>query len=671
MKRLGSGTIETARRLALGIVLIAAASMVLLLSDLQNRQRVRRKLPRVAVYQIVSRPTMDESVRGVIEGLKDRGYIDGRTIRIDRFNAEADLNTASSIAQAIVQGGYTMVITISTPALQTMASANREGKLVHVFGTVTDPAASGVGISRTDSMDRPKHLVGIGTFQPVKEVFRLASTITPQLSKVGVVWCTSEACSEACVRLAREVCAELGITLLEANVEISIDTLAAARSLVSRGAQALWLGGDNVVETGVGLLIKAANEGRVPVFTNNPFNVNDGALFGLGADYYQVGRVTAGIAADVLDGSDPSTIPVENVVPRSLGINLEVPRTLHDHWVFSPQILKTAQVVAGRPPSAQPVVPSQAPAATSSAARRPPWKIHFIHYVESTFSEDAEEGAREEFKKLGLTEGVDYTLAIGSAQGQLSVLGSLIDSVVSQKADLIMTTSTQGLQAVAGKVKDLPVVFGNVADPVLAGVATSDTDHQSNVTGVSAKSDYDGMARAIKECLPGARRVGTLFVPAEVNSVYNKDALAASFKKAGIELIAVPVDTATEVPDAALALMTKQIDAVAQVMSSLLDNSFPTISHAAHSANKPLFTFTSGIVEKTGGAAVAIARDYVQVGRDMTDLAVEILRGRSPRLIPIKAASKTLIVINLDNARAFKLKVPASLLKRADRVIGH
>ncbi len=77
---------------------------------------------------------------------------------VRKFNAENDLPTAHAIAKEITGGGFDMAISVSTPCLQIMASANQAGKVMHVFGAVTDPFGAGVGINRANSLDRPAHL---------------------------------------------------------------------------------------------------------------------------------------------------------------------------------------------------------------------------------------------------------------------------------------------------------------------------------------------------------------------------------------------------------------------------------------------------------------------------------------------------------------------------------
>src|SRR5436190_17906144 len=306
---------DTFKRLFLGIALIAVASGILLYSDLRSRNR-SQQLPkqaavqkqfRVALIQHASQVVLDDGVRGVIEALAARGYSDGGKLLLRRYNAEADLPTANSIAKDIVSGGNDLIITVSTLSMQTVANANKFGaQTPHIFGLVSDPYSAGVGINRTNHLDHPPYLAGYGSIQPVAEAFKMARQMRPELKTVGLVWNPTESNSEAQTRLARSVCAELGITLLEANAENTTGVAEAANSLTARGVETIWVSGDVTVLVAVDAVIAAAKRGKIPVFTVIPPTAKQGALFDLGANYYEIGISTGNLAADVLDGRRPA-----------------------------------------------------------------------------------------------------------------------------------------------------------------------------------------------------------------------------------------------------------------------------------------------------------------------------------------------------------------------------
>jgi putative ABC transport system substrate-binding protein len=321
------------------IIAILLTASVLLLLDLNNRAKNSGKeLPSVAIFKIASRLVLDQTEQGVIDALYDAGFIEGATCTIQRYSAEGDMGTANTIAQNIVSSKFNMVITASTPALQVMANANREGTITHVFAAVTDPYNAGVGISGPEPHQHPPHLVGIGTFQPVEEAIELAKKMNPGLKRLGTVWCTSEVCSEACVKLARAKCKELNIELLEMSVESTTQIFEAATSLTSRGVEALWLGGDNVVESGIDQLISAANRAQIPLFTNNPYNIRGNTLFGLGANYFEVGKTAGKLASDILKGKPTTEIGVRNIVPNHLETNKKATKNIKGYWNINVQL---------------------------------------------------------------------------------------------------------------------------------------------------------------------------------------------------------------------------------------------------------------------------------------------------------------------------------------------
>src|SRR5262249_52302811 len=158
----------------------------------------------------------------------------------------------------ITDGKFDLVLTASTVSMQAVANANKAGKTLHVFGAVADPYSAGIGVSRENPKSHPPHLTGIGTFMPVAANFQLAQRMFPGLKTVGVAWNPSESTSRAYTMKAREVCQMLGIELIEATVDNSSGVGEATNSLVSRGAQAIWIGGDVTVLVAAEAVIGAA-----------------------------------------------------------------------------------------------------------------------------------------------------------------------------------------------------------------------------------------------------------------------------------------------------------------------------------------------------------------------------------------------------------------------------
>ncbi len=681
--------LQNFKRVLLSLVLLSAGALTLVLSDLHSREGARSagnggaSRWRVAILKHSSNPLLDELEAGVLEQLAAAGYRDGERLALRRFSAEGDLPTANAIATQVANGSFDMVITISTLSLQCVANANRDGRAVHVFGGVTDPVGAGVGIRRMDSTEKPPWLAGIGTFQPVEQILREAQRLWPHLKTIGVVWNPTESNSEACTLKAREVCRALGLELLEATVDQSKDVREAADSLVARGVQAFWTGADVTVASATIALYETALKARIPVFSNTTGQVRDGTLFDLGANYREVGHRTGGLAASILDGQDPATVTIINFMPERVMLNKQVLKKMRDPWRFPDDLVARADLIIGedgqiekgaathgiKSPPAVPAMETSAaePAARAASAARQPlakrWRIQEVSYSESIIVEDAMRGFRDGLKEAGLAEGRDFTIKALSAEGDMATLGSLFDSARTAGTDLYVVFSTPTLQIALQKVRETPLLFTVVADPFTVGAGKSDTDHLPNITGVYTLAPYRELAELVGTHFPQIKRVGTLFCPAEVNSVTNKDTFVREAGRCGLTVETVPANNAGELPDAALSLCSRRLDAVVQIVDNLSAAGFPTIARAAAQARLPVFSFLSSGVEQ--GAVLAVARDYYDAGQETALKAVRVMRGERPERIPFSPPTRLQKLVNLKNAQQCRLSIPAALLREA------
>lgn len=332
---------STARRLVLGMTLIIAASAILLLSDQTGNVS---DLPVVALLQHASQPIIDEGAYGVIAGLAEGGFVDGKTMILQRYNAEGDAATSNTIAREMVGGRAQLLITLSTPSLQAVANANRSSQKNHVFALVTDPAATGVGISPTDPLDHPAWIAGYGTLQPVREAFFMAKEMFPKLKKIGVIFNAAEVNSEAQLKLARKTSAELGVQLMELAVENSSGVGEATGALTARGVDCIFLLGDVTVLVAAETLIATAAKSGIPVFSVIPPNVKRGAIFDLGANYSQVGHKAGLLAAEILSGRNPATVEIVNFVPHFLAVNQQAVMR-YPKWKIPPGLVERANLI--------------------------------------------------------------------------------------------------------------------------------------------------------------------------------------------------------------------------------------------------------------------------------------------------------------------------------------
>ena len=320
-----------------------------------------------------------------------------------------------------------------------------------------------------------------------------------------------------------------------------------------------------------------------------------------------------------------SEYAIRDLMPRKLALNQQALAGLKAPWRIAPELLAQADILIDEQ-GHKTVRGGAAPVSTPALPAGKTWQLHMVSYSQSMMVEQWMRGFADACEKLGLRAGEDYQLTYRNAQGDMATANMMIDAAIDSRADILMTLTTPTLQAAVRKKPPMPVLFGLTANPLLAGAGKSDSEHLPGFTGISTMSDYEGMVVVIRECLPNARKIGTLYNPSEDNSVFNMEQMTAALAKAGLTMVTRATNEAPEVPAAALALAGEDIDAICQVAGNLHDSSFPAIAQVARQLRKPLFSFVSGQA-LTGGAAISVARDYEQGGRDHAALALRVMRG--------------------------------------------
>ena len=331
------------RRLSPGVALIAATSAFLLFSD--TTERGPSKMPRVAIFQFSSVVLLDDGVKGVLDSLREHGYVAGRNIQIDRFNAQDDMPTAVSIGKEITSGRYDYVITVSTNCLQAVANANHAGRARHIFGVVADPVAAKVGVNPNNPLDHPPYMVGIGSLMPASEVMELARRFNPNIRRFGQPWNPSQANSLKFTQMAREAAPKMGVEVIDGAVDNTTMVAEVVASLVSRGADAILALGDLTVAMAMDSVIAEARKGRIPVFSVMPESALRGALMGAGPDWGILGRHLGDLAVRVIQGEDTAKMPIIYAVPKQYAINLTALDGLRGHWAAPPDLLAKANTI--------------------------------------------------------------------------------------------------------------------------------------------------------------------------------------------------------------------------------------------------------------------------------------------------------------------------------------
>ncbi len=640
------------KNLWLVVVLILAASLLLLLSDLGQRESNRishpEEFPSIAIMQFSSTPLLDRHVAGILERLETEGMVAPGHKNLRVFNPQGDLNTANAIAKEIINGSFDLAITSSTTALQTLARANQQVGKVHIFGAVTDPYGAGVGITGPEPSQHPLYMAGISTFQPVASSFRILRELNGKINRIGVVWNPGEQCSQACVKEAKQICRELGIELVAAIATNTSEVAKAVQSLLTKGVEAIYIGGDTVANASIGMIISLSNKAKIPVFTNDPTDVSKGALFGLGADYKTVGQYTADIAIAILRGRSPASFRIENVVPEVLNVNKKLLAGLGSAWKMSSSVLQKMQdqrtsggkkqavldfkvlLKKGIQPTHEMIKNADVLLNIPRKGNRPA-TIAMITLVENLLLEEAQLGVEEGLKQSGLKDGHDYRIRKYSAQGEIGQLPQIIDAAIRDKPDLIVTVTTPAMAAVVNRVKDIPVIFTVASDPFK--IKLFKKERADNVCGVHDNPAMDVLIEMAIRHNPRLRKVGIVYDASQVNSMLSVERLRTVCQKRAIGLLEATASSITELGMATHSVIQRGAGAIIISADNLAITGFSAIYKASRPANIPIFATEPRLVDE--GAAGAYGDNYFEWGKQAGRLAAKAIAGVPPRYLPI------------------------------------
>ncbi len=291
------------------------ATAVLAGAALLSSQSIMAKTAKVAVSQIVEHPALDATRQGLLDGLKAKGYEEGKNLEFDYKTAQGNPAIAVQIARQFVGENPDVLVGIATPTAQALVSATKTIPIV--FTAVTDP----VGAKLVKQLEQPgKNVTGLSDLSPVEQHVELIKEILPNVKSIGVVYNPGEANAVSLMELLKLSAAKHGIKLVEATALKSADVQSAPQAIAEK-SDVIYALIDNTVASAIEGMIVAANQAKTPVFGAATSYVERGAIASLGFDYYQIGVQTADYVAAILEGKEPGSLDVQVAKGSDLVIN--------------------------------------------------------------------------------------------------------------------------------------------------------------------------------------------------------------------------------------------------------------------------------------------------------------------------------------------------------------
>jgi len=272
-------------------------------------------------------------------------------------------------------------------------------------------------------------------------------------------------------------------------------------------------------------------------------------------------------------------------------------------------------------------------------------------------------------QKLGYVEGKTITTEYRYAEGELQPLAGLANELVSLKVDIIVTDTSNAIQAVKDATKTIPIVFTTANDPVGDGQVASLARPGANLTGLSILTlDLNAKRlELLKEAVPNISRVGFLTrIGTAIGEQRFKEAEAAA-KGLGLRLQFVGAKGAQDLESVFDTAKRAGVQALLAHPSSFVVTNRGRIIELAIKNRLPVVYGSKNHAE--AGALMSYGPDLVDNYRRAAVYVDKILKGAKPADLPVEQPTKFELVINLKTAKQIGLTIPPNVLARADREI--
>ena len=265
-----------------------------------------------------------EAFRG---GLRELGYVEGRSIRIEFRTAQGRADRLPSLAEELVQLRADVIVVGNTASAQ---AVKRATSTIPIVIATSDPIASGLV---TNLAHPGENVTGVSTMTTELSAKRLQllKETMPRLSRVGVLWNPANPLSSFQARVIEDVKTAAASMSIELKI-VSVGTpekFNAAFTDVSRAhVQAVYLVENPLFYGHRKALAALALQARLPTIYGTRAFADDGGLMSYGADYADQARRAAAYVDKILKGAKPGDLPIEQATKLEFVINLKTAKAL-------------------------------------------------------------------------------------------------------------------------------------------------------------------------------------------------------------------------------------------------------------------------------------------------------------------------------------------------------
>jgi putative ABC transport system substrate-binding protein len=276
---------------------------------------------------------------------------------------------------------------------------------------------------------------------------------------------------------------------------------------------------------------------------------------------------------------------------------------------------------------------------------------------------------RAGLKELGYVEGKNLVLSVSWNEGGPERFSDQAAELLRDKPDVVVASIVLGAQAVFRHTRTVPIVLAGGTGVVKVNLAQSLARPGGNVTGVTNMGDelISKQIELLHAIVPGIRRLGVL----TTGGALSHDEQMLGAKKAAqvlkLKLIEVRVSAPGELARLGSICGKGACHALFVMQDPQVTTWRPQIIEWAARLNLPTVSYSAAFAEN--GGLMSYSANNVELFRRAATFVDKILKGAMPGDLPIEQPTTFELVVNLKTAKALGIKVPNSILVRADRVI--
>lgn len=270
-------------------------------------------------------------------------------------------------------------------------------------------------------------------------------------------------------------------------------------------------------------------------------------------------------------------------------------------------------------------------------------------------------------RELGYIEGKNLSIDRRWADGAQDRSPQLAQELLAGRPEVVVVTGTPTTRALMRLTNTIPIVMIGAAEPVATGLIKSMSRPGGNVTGVTFLQAEITVKRIdlLREIVPGATRFG-LLGPSENSAVLAVlKHLQSAARPMGIDVRLLDAGNALAIAGIFERLSAEPVDALI-VASALRPHYRQIVDLAAR------FRIPDSYVHKEpleDGALIVYSPERNALFKHAANYVARILKGAKPADLPVEQPTEFWLGVNLRTARRLSLKIPQSVLSRADRVI--